>query len=607
MKYTNKTKTKRGSILVTLLFLMCVLALLVATVANDSLQTLKTVSQSGRDTQAKYAAYAGMEMVMNELRKQDRYLGEEVLADDHGRLARSLTELSKVSYDVLIWNNMRDGTTQGAAAPEREAIDGPRGVVVQPDTVYMEATGKDNVRGEEVVLMSLAGTARRVRPVFEDAAYARTKMIMLGDTLVDAWDSTAGWGGGLNEYRPGDFPGQGGASGGGPHGSGGNGSGHGQGPTVEDYKATLGTDAQAGRTMRLLGTSQLNGFFRIGPGVDEERAFSADTGTTSSSSSSGTRYGGDGDSQTAYGVSTAVNASTQIAGEDENGGATSTDNGNYFKLDDKSTEMPRFTAPYDADDLAPPPAVSNPSSTRTVTDYAGNQSQQYVPPAPVGVEPGGYQSIHVPSDQTLQLSPGVYYFSDEMRVEGKVELTGSDPVIVFVGKKAVFTNAEINKDGKTSSFQLCFTDELKDEEELTGLVEQLEEYFELPAAEEVAETSTTNPRTLASTTASTAPATTSLPAYIRSILAPTIDPTLPDTDENASEGASVLEINGGELFGSISGKNLVVLGNGGDIFGGVMANVVKSASTNIHQDLALKGSNLMNSGGWSLEGVHQVR
>jgi hypothetical protein len=38
-----------------------------------------------------------------------------------------------------------------------------------------------------------------------------------------------------------------------------------------------------------------------------------------------------------------------------------------------------------------------------------------------------------------------------------------------------------------------------------------------------------------------------------------------------------------------------------------LANVVKSQGTNIHQDLALKGSNLMNSGGWALEGVHQLR
>lgn len=57
----------------------------------------------------------------------------------------------------------------------------------------------------------------------------------------------------------------------------------------------------------------------------------------------------------------------------------------------------------------------------------------------------------------------------------------------------------------------------------------------------------------------------------------------------------------------MSGKNLVVQATDAGIFGSVMANVVKSQGADLHQDLALKGSNLMNAGGWALEGVHQVR
>jgi hypothetical protein len=574
--------------MVTLLFMVCVLALLVATVANDSLQTLKTVSQSGRDTQAKYAAYAGMEMVMNKLRQQPRYIGEETLGENHGRTTDNLTELNRVSYDVLIWNNMREESAGGGSGADRDPIDGPDGVVVQADTVYMVSTGTDTVRGEDVLLTSLAGTARRIRPVFEDAAYARTKMVLLGHTLVDAWDSGGGW----TKYVGGSFPGEvtgGGSSTGGP--------GPPPTPTVEDYEATLGTDSGAGRTLRMLGDSRLNGYYRIGPGVSDEGAFSSDSGSTGTTTSP---FGG-GSVTTTFGVATAVSPATQIAGVE-------TEPEGYYKLDDKSTEMPRFTSPYDSDDLLPAPVVANPSTTRTETDRAGHEVEVHVPPAPVAVVPGGYERIDVPANQTLQLSPGVYYFSEEMKVEGKVELTGSDPVIIFVGKKAVFDNAEINHEGKTSSLQLCFTDELKDDDEISSLVGALQDYFELPSApSDSAATTTTATGDGTATAPAPPPDTDNLPAYIRSILSPVVDPSLPADDPNAREGASVLEMNGGEFYGSVSGKNLVVLGNGGDIYGSMMANVVKSQGTNIHQDLALKGSNLMNAGGWALEGVHQVR
>jgi hypothetical protein len=598
LKSTNKKKPKRGSILVTLLFLICVLALLVATVANDSLQTLKTVSQSGRDTQAKYAAYAGMELVMNKLRTEDRYIGEPIAAPNHGRKTGTLSELSEVTYEVLIWNNMRD---EDATGPPEDPIVAAGGVNVQPDTVYMISTGQDTVRSEEVIMTSMAGTARRVRPVFEDAAYARSKMILMGDSLVDAWDSGGGW----TDYVAGDFPGDppstGSGSTGGAGGSGGGGGGW-QDPTVEDHKATLGTDSQKDRTLRMLGGSRLNGHYRIGPGVTNETAFSDDSGTTSTTSG-GSRTTG-GSTTTAYGVSTAVDPVHQIAGA-EGGTPGVLGDTEYFKLDDKSTEMPRFTAPYDSDDLEPPPVLNNSSSSYQVPGQGpGNPPPVtvHVPPAPVDVPPGGYQSINVPDDQTLRLSPGVYYFHEEMRVSGKLEVSGNDPVIIFIGKKAVFNDAEINKEGSTSSLQLCFTDEEKDPLELDALVTDLLPNFELPT---VSGTTTSDDGAIGGglTTATSSASATTLEAYVRRIIAPLADPT----DPASQEGASVLEMNGGELHGSISGKNLVVKGQGGEIFGGVMANVFRADSTDIHQDLALKGSNLMNAGGWALEGVHQLR
>ena len=595
MKYPHK-KPKRGSILVTLLFLVCVLALLVATVANDSLQTLKSVAQSGRDTQAKYAAYAGMELVMNQLRLEERFIGDPIDMPNHGKKHGDLDELNKVTYDVLIWNNMRD--SEAGTGPPEDPIVTPDGVTVRPDTVYMVSTGTDTARGEEVVLTTMAGTARRVRPVFEDAAYARSKMMLLGDSLVDAWDSGGGW----NPYIGGDFPGD--TSGSDSGGGGGPSSPDPPEPTVQDHKATLGTDSASDRTLRMLGSSKLNGHYRIGPGVTDEGAFSDDSGTTSTSG--GFTSSSSGDTTTSFGVATAVDPVTQIAGVEPGGGIGS--EAQYHKLDDKTTEMPRFTAPYDTEDLLPPPTVSNPPGTQTIPPPQGSppgtpSTVISTPPPPVTLAPGGYVSIDVPGDQTLSLEPGVYYFQEEMKVSGKIELTGSDPVVVFIGKKAVFNSAEINKEGKTSSLQLCFTDEEKDPLKIAALVDSLLPYFELP--ESASATTADDGGGLAglpTTTTAASAASETLEEYVKRLVAPG-DATNPETQE----GASTLEINGGNFYGSISGKNLVVEGNGGEVFGGIMANVVRAENTDIHQDLALKGSNLMNAGGWALEGVHQVR
>lgn len=547
--------------------MVSVLALLVATVANDSLHTLKTVAQSGRDTQAKYAAYAGMEIVMNELRKDPRFIGVAIDKPNHGKHVDSLGELKRVSYDVLIWNNMKG---KDADSTPSEPIETPDGVKVQPDTVYMVSTGVDTSTGEEVVLTSMAGTARRVRPVFEDAAYARSKMLLQGNVLVDAWDSGGGW----TKYVAGKFPGESSDGRGSTDSGGGGGGGETQEPTVQDYKATLGTDSRGQRTLRLLGEAKLNGHYRIGPGVSEKQAFGEDSGSVSSGK----------DESTSFAVSTASNPDKQIAGTEESKGGGKK---KFHKLDDKSTEMPKFMAPYETDDLLEPPTINNPPIEREVETFWGGKTTVKDPPAPVDLAPGGYKSVTVGGNQTLRLSPGVYYFQEEMNVSGKVVLTGTDPVIVFIGKKAVFRGAEINKDGKTSALQLCFTDEEKDAEKLSSLADEL-----LPDFDGSSSSLEDGPMS-----------GSALKAQVLNMIAPKSDPK----DDESQEGASIFEFNDTEFFGSVSGKNLVVKGEGGEIFGGVMANIFRAKDTSVHQDLALKGSNLMNAGGWSLEGVHQVR
>ena len=205
-------KNRKGSILVTILLFLSILAILVAAVAKDSGQALHTVAQSSRDTQAKYAAYAGLESAMNKLRIKETYHGETEISKTYGTVLKNLDGLDNFQYEVLIWNNIKDP----ASTDEPKEIDGPDGVKVQPDTVYMVSSGRNIERGEEVILSSMAGTARRVRPTFDDAAYAKSKLAVMGpDSLVDAWDSVAD-----GDYVSGSFPGSTGGGGGGGGGGG---------------------------------------------------------------------------------------------------------------------------------------------------------------------------------------------------------------------------------------------------------------------------------------------------------------------------------------------------------------------------------------------------
>lgn len=542
--------------------MMSILALLVAAVANDSMQSMKSVAQSGRDTQARYAAHAGLELALNELRKNEMFIGEEI-EERHGRLEGTLVGLDQMSYEVLVWNNIQD-RSEGEPDGDAEAIAGPGTILVRPDTVYLVSSGSDIVRGEEVMLSSMAGTARRIRPVFDDAAFARSKMALSGpNTIVDAWDSSTGWSG-FEPYSGGSMPSSG------PSPSPSPGSGSGPMSNVLNYQATLGTDGASGRTLRLLDGAELNGHYRLGPGVDDERAFGSDRGSIGSP-----RPGG-GSTEVSYAVSTAE-SEDQVAGLEP---ATLGEVTNKYLIDSKDTEVPRFSSPFADEDVIPAPPLTG-SRTRArdrngdpIFDSSGNPV--WNDPAPEGLPPGGYESISVGPNQTLELSPGVYYFRDELEVRGgTVRTVGDGPVIVFCGKKASFVNADINPDRAASHLQLCFTDDLRDEDELGRVVTEVADIFS-DAGGAIGALQTANA-------------------------------IAPLNSEGERKGFSLLEMEGSTVSGSISGEGLVAIGQGGDIFGSIMGNVVKGRNMSVHQDVALKGSNLMAAGGWKLESVHQLR
>ena len=257
-------------------------------------------------------------------------------------------------------------------------------------------------------------------------------------------------------------------------------------------------------------------------------------------------------------------------------------------------------APYDSADVQDAVDLSRSWGSKEVKTKSGGTKTVPVPPEPMNLAPGGYMGITVGDDQTLRLSPGVYYFHEEMNIgASRIELAGggSDPVVVFVGKEAVFNGSRVNEGGNAARFQLCFCDEQKDPLELNAIVDEIKNKFEPPGGG--GDSTTDGSAIRGGTTGGGA----TLEEKVRGIIAPGTNTPVTEDDE----GTSVLRTNGAQITGSVSGKNFVTIANGGDLYGGIMGNVIIGNSTRIHQDLSLKGSNLMATGGWSLEGVHQLR
>ncbi len=228
--------------------------------------------------------------------------------------------------------------------------------------------------------------------------------------------------------------------------------------------------------------------------------------------------------------------------------------------------------------------MNNPSS-KTWIDTSppkGAGYWQYNPPAAVPIDPGGYTDISVPSGQTIELRSGVYYFADDFDIDGGevvLNTSGTDPVVVFIGKKATIRNAKINENGNTGALQMAFTDEQTDALEIDDIATTLQPKMGLDGS-----------------------VTEQIDA-IKDMIAPPDDPLVPT---GPREGTSILTMTNTQFFGNISGKNMIADVSGGDMFGAAMSNVILGNNVKFQQDLSLKGSKLMTAGGWEL-GIHQIR
>ncbi|MCA9791739.1 MAG: hypothetical protein KC910_08085 [Candidatus Eremiobacteraeota bacterium] len=481
------------------------LAMMVAVVGMQSNNNLHQQSSASQRKQVVYAAYAGLESAMNELRKDDTFSGD---VPGSGRHAGALYGDPDLVYEVEVTNNL-----YGAPGTNKTASDGS---TVYPGTVYLQSSGIAYESGTMVTQGGAVGTARKVRPVFEDGAYARS-LLSVANTEIDAWDSAA----------DGDYDnGHGGGGGGG--GSGGGGSTG----NIKDDEATIGGDAKAVESILVGAGTKLDGQIQCAP-------------TTASGPLIGTP------SEPAP-VMITPGALIDVTPQAERR--------------TEANEVPRFRAPYHPNDAngkyvdvnnhghGPPPG--SPPGT------PGSPPDDYV------LDPGAYAEVTVHSNQTLVLKSGVYYFRDKFDMhdsEIKLDIHHGDPVTVFFGKKAVIMNSDVNKWGDAVELQFCFSDEEKDPVAI--------------AAE--------------------------LPNYYSG------DRLTAEQAKVAVVGAkleySFADFGNSDIQACTAGRNLVGKVHGGEYFGAIMAQDFFLSNTKLHQDLSLKGANLLTAGNWALEGVHEVK
>ncbi|MBT9588149.1 hypothetical protein IV102_32730 [bacterium] len=114
---------------------------------------------------------------------------------------------------------------------------------------------------------------------------------------------------------------------------------------------------------------------------------------------------------------------------------------------------------------------SFPAETKeiTYTDKDGKKQTATVSTPMTLPSNKAYKSISVPKDQTLILTGGQYYISDEFKIDGSIQIDSSKgDVIVYVGK-TMTVNGEVNFQGDPATMQVYFTSEDKPIDPKTGL------------------------------------------------------------------------------------------------------------------------------------------
>lgn len=227
---------------------------LVVLVAGMTLVAGQSVIKSSRDSlraglssRARYAARAGLEVVMNELGHDETYTGNQNNGNVHvGTIPGSPT----LSFDVTITNNV-SGT---------QPITGPNNIQVDPGTVHLQSRGEEQISQTKTAVIGMIGIAFKTQPNFNHGAYA-SEFLSVEDTEIDGWESAnSGW----YSQRPAAFVSE----------------------PDPDREATIGGHAALPDSIRVQGASKLDGQVIQGPGATSASTTTTNPRTTTTTTSS---------------------------------------------------------------------------------------------------------------------------------------------------------------------------------------------------------------------------------------------------------------------------------------------------------------------------------
>lgn len=195
--------------------------------------------RAGMSSRARYAARAGLEVVMNELGHDDTYTG------NNGNLhTGNIPGSPDLRYEVTITNNVSG----------QNPVNGPNGIQVAAGTVHLQSKGEEVQSGTTTSIIGMVGIAFKTQPNFNHGAYAKSYLSM-ENSEIDAWESAN-----VGPYFQramafNDAP-------------------------AEDREATVGGEASRPDSIRVKGVSKLDGKVIEGPGASSTTTTTTTTTTT---------------------------------------------------------------------------------------------------------------------------------------------------------------------------------------------------------------------------------------------------------------------------------------------------------------------------------------
>jgi hypothetical protein len=443
------SKKRDGSVLATVLMLSMMIAIITMVVANNTLTSFKATTWATDAGTSRYIAYAGIQHAMMRLSAQN---------DFEGTFTGNVDGRPELTYEVRVTNTLvrnpmpsvggpLGGGTRITVAPERSAK------IVS--TVKFADTGRTDRS-----LSGMVAVAAWKPTAFRNAATGNALVALRGGSQTQAFDFN--W---YDDWERDTYSGYdayvsppgppGGGPGGGPSGT----------PTPRPPGSSFSdgsADVQTAHLVRTSADSKIEGNVLAPP---------EDTSSGGTTTNTGSSLGG---------IAGIVNSgSTASAGLSSTLSTVAPDLQALLASLTAPIETVNFTGQRQTPTQAPQIRAAAPPYPRQeavaeLSDFPGTQVGSGPGSHTIddSLNPAAYKRIHVPAGQTLRLRPGRYYISEELVIDGKLEVEdGSmDDVVIYVGQKMeVGGSGEVNFHGSPAQMQVYFTDEKIPTNPQTGL------------------------------------------------------------------------------------------------------------------------------------------